>query len=417
MSDVEKNWRDEESSLKEVIDKYPHISPFIILKTDVQRRGIAFTEAAKGKLDKNKDAVAISNIFTEQEEVLPVGITLRDATSIVYFATGEKRTYREPYVVDVVDDKIVLTDDGKVIDEVEYWPKADYFDKTTSSGTPMWKVFSARPQRLDIAPNRHCHFWDKPGNGCKYCPIGALSKDLKDSEKNVTVNVNDVYETVKEALKKKGRFSQFVLTAGSILSGKELLDDEVDLYIKVLKEIGKNFKADKFPSQLIGTAYNERQLKRLHEETGLMSYTSDIEVLNEEIFNEVCPGKAEFIGYKEWKNRLFKAVGIFGKGRVNTGIVAGVELSKPFGFKSEEEALEAILKEAEDFAIHGVSVAATVWNPAPGTILHNQKNPSLDYYIQLIDGLEIIRRKYDLSVDFDDYRRCGNHPNTDLARI
>ena len=55
-----------------------------------------------------------------------------------------------------------------------------------------------------------------------------------------------------------------------------------------------------------------------------MSYTADIEVLNEALFNRHCPGKAEWIGYREWKRRLAGAVGIFGRGRVNTGLVAGV---------------------------------------------------------------------------------------------
>jgi hypothetical protein len=25
--------------------------------------------------------------------------------------------------------------------------------------------------------------------------------------------------------------------------------------------------------------------------------------------------------------------------------------------------------------------------------------------------------KYNLPVDYDDYRRCGNHPDTDLSRL
>jgi len=35
-------------------------------------------------------------------------------------------------------------------------------------------------------------------------------------------------------------------------------------------------------------------LIRLYEQTGLSSYTSDIEVLNEEKFNWICPGKAKW---------------------------------------------------------------------------------------------------------------------------
>lgn len=191
----------------------------------------------------------------------------------------------------------------------------------------------------------------------------------------------------------------------------------MDYYIEILKAIGENFKVRRFPSQLISTAFSEKQLGRLYEETGLTSYTADIEVLNEEKFNWICPGKAEWIGYREWKNRLVRAVDVFGRGNVNTGIVGGVELAKPYGFKSEEEALKATLEEAEELAASGVSTVYMVWMPRPQSHFHDQRNASLEYYVRLARGLHDLRKKYRLSVDFDDYRRCGNHPDSDLSRL
>jgi hypothetical protein len=37
--------------------------------------------------------------------------------------------------------------------------------------------------------------------------------------------------------------------------------------------------------------------------------------------------------------------------------------------------------------------------------------------VQLARGLHNLRVKYKLSSDFDDYRHCGNHPDTDLSRL
>ena len=165
------------------------------------------------------------------------------------------------------------------------------------------------------------------------------------------------------------------------------------------------------------SSFNEKQLQRLYEETGLSSYTSDLEVLNEEKFNWICPGKAASLGYQEWKNRIVRAVDIFGRGNVNTGIVGGVELATPHGFHSEAEGLKVTLDEAEDLAQKGVSTVACVWTPSPGSVFHKQKAPSLEYYVQLSEGLDGLRRKYDIRVDFDNYRRCGNHPDTDLSRL
>jgi hypothetical protein len=231
------------------------------------------------------------------------------------------------------------------------------------------------------------------------------------------VTPEDVEETIREALKEPGRFTGICLTAGSDTNGTEPFDAEVDYYIQILQAIGKNFSSRKFPSQLIATAFNERQLRRLYDETGLLGYTADLEVLNEEKFNWICPGKAEWIGYKEWKNRLIKAVDIFGRGHVNTGIVGGVELAKPLGYANEDQALEATLTEAERLAEHGITTVFIVWVPRPGSYFHNQKNASLEYYIRLAKGLHDIRVRHGLTIDSDDYRRCGNHPDSDLSRL
>lgn len=411
------NWREEELSLNEVIRKYPDIPKFVIIKTDIQRRGVCFSEEAMKLFNPKKYSAASSCLFSNDGGYKPTGLMFRDGTSVLFHDTGETRQHRAPYWVDAVDGKLVLTDNGEIIEEVDFWEKADYFDKVTSKGTPMWSLVSNRPQRIDITGSWVCHFWDKPGGGCKYCPLGAQGGEKK---KNGEVLLNDpkeIVEVLAEAFKQKGRFTNIMITTGSVLSGKNLFDDEVDYNIELLQEIGRLFTVKRFPSQLIGTSYDKRQVERLYNETGLMSYTADIEVLNETVFNKLCPGKAEFVGYQEWKKRLKDAAEVFGRGRVNTGVVTGTELAQGIGFKTEDAAFAATAEEAEELAQAGVGVAVTVWQPSPVSILRNAKNPSLDYYIRLTRELERLRIKYQLGVDFDDYRRCGNHPNTDLARL
>ncbi len=411
----DRDWRKKELSLRDVIEKYPHISPFIIIKTDVQRRGVIFTDAALQKVNHKIHQTVHRNFAGEKSDNTPVSLLLRDGTSVLTGGTYRGiSAKRDPFVVDVIDGRIVLSDEGEVFEEVEYWEKPDFYDKVTRSGKPMWQIAWARPQRIDINPNQFCQFWETPGHGCKYCSIAAA---YKSSDKEQFLSVDDISETVEEALKEKGRYTSIFLTGGTILDGEELLDKEVDYYIEILKRIGENFGQKRFPSQLIGTAFNERQLKRLYEETGLMSYTADIEILNEEKFNWICPGKAAKIGYEEWKQRLYKAVDIFGRGYVNTGLVVGTEMAEPHGFKTEEEGIEAILAEAEELCRNGVSPVGCVWTVAPGSLFFNQKSPSLEYYVRISEGLDSLRRKYGIHVDMDNYRRCGNHPDTDLSRV
>ncbi|WP_444659552.1 radical SAM protein [Caproiciproducens sp. R2] len=412
----DRNWREKERSLSEVIRKYPDVSPFVIIKTDVQRRGVLYTEKALAAVDPDIHLTKLRSDYSNKEDLTPVSLTMRDGTSINVGdeGSGDAHSDRDPYQVDVVDGKIVLVDEGNVIEEVSYWEKPDYYEKVTSRGTPMWHVVSPRPQRLCIHPHQQCDFWKTPGYGCKFCTMSAV---YHAGNKPELLNTQDIVETVAEALKEPGRNVNIFLTGGTLRGGENFLDEELDCYIDILAGITRLFGGKRFPSQLISTAFSREQLRRLHDSTGLASYTADLEVLNKSLFEWICPGKAATIGYEEWKNRLYEAVEIFGRGNVDTGIVAGVELAQPNGFQTEEEALESTLSEADEISSHGVGVVGCVWKVHPGSIFRKQTSPSLEYYVRLARGLDQIRRKYNLSIDMDNYRRCGNHPDTDLSRI
>ena len=411
-----KDWRKKEESYSEIVKKYPDVSPFVITQIDVQRRGMKFTDAALELVDP-----AIHQTRDQNGKLAPDSLLLRDGTSIVThmsFAPAKNPVeQREPYIVDVVNGKPALVDQEEVIEEeVFYWEKPHYFDKKTSKGTPMGDVIGARPQRFHIDVNKYCHFWDEPGGGCKYCGIGAQGYQYK-GRKDEQVDCDEVREVMPELIKEKGRYVGFILTGGSILSGNELCDDEVDAYIRVMQAVGSVFKAKKFPSQVNSSAFSEKQLIRLYEQTGLTSYTTDLEVYGDKLYQWICPGKAKHIPQKEWKERLYRAVDIFGKGQVNTGIVSGVELAKPYGFTSEDEAIKADLEMAEELASHGVGLKHDVWNVVPGSIFHRQMTPSLDYYVRLTKGFYEIMRTYDISTEMDDYRKCGMHPSINLDRM
>jgi hypothetical protein len=409
--------RPDEPGLKEVIDKYPEIPPLVILKIDVQRRGVHYTDRALQAVDPGRHQLRGPALFGYRDgqlSPLPESLLLRDGTSIIVDPVPAERN---PYLVDYLDGRTVLADHGEVLEEVEYWPKPAYYDQQTSSGIPMSHVISARPQRLNFFQPGFCHFW-KDNNGCLFCDIfNNYKQQRKELGIPTELTPQDISETIAEALREQGAFTTICLTAGSRTGGGEPFDEEVDYYIEVLQAIGRNFSSRKFPSQLIATAFNERQLRRLYEETGLMSYTADIEVLHPKLFEWICPGKAKWIGYQGWKERLFRAVDIFGAGHVGSGIVGGGELAKPLGFTSEDEALQSTLSEAEDLAKHGVTAVFIVWYPRPGSRFHDQRNASLGYYVRLAAGLHNLRVKYRLTVDFDDFRRCGNHPDTDLSRL
>jgi hypothetical protein len=412
---IDPDWRKKEESFFEILKKYPTVSPFIITQIDVQRRGVHYTDAALARLDPAIHQITKPHFAVYEGRGIPTSLLLRDGTSIIVSETSTQ-TWRDPYLIDVVDGKTVLVDEDRIIDEVEYWEKPQFFDKTTSRGTPMKEVLDARPQRYSVSMSNYCHFWAVPGHGCKYCGIGAGGVRYK-GKANERFNADDLRETMLELVKEKGRFVGVILTGGSIFSGNEPFDDELEGYIAALKVLGTVFETPRFPSQVNSTAFNRKQLERLYYETGLTSYTTDLEAFDERIYKWLCPGKAAYISYDEWKRRLYDAVEIFGKGQVNTGIVSGAELATPHGFTSEAEAIRVDLEEAEELASHGVGLKHDVWNVVPGSIFWNQNPPSLDYYVHITKGFYDILQKYRIPTYMDSYRKCGMHPNVNLDRI
>lgn len=402
-----------QKSLRELTELYPDFPFKVMLKIDVQRRGVIYTKAALEAVDPNIHMTTVSSDYYDKEDLSPVSLIMDDGTSI--FTEGFLAdTGLAPYTVDFDGHNRYLCDGDQILAKVWYWEKPDYYFKKTSRGTPMWKLVSARPQRLTIHPYQFCDFWKKAGCGCKFCVMAA---NFTSSRKEATVALDEILETVYEAVLEPGRNQSIFLTGGTIISGARPLDDELELYLTILKGISNLFGGRKFPSQLISTAFSLDQVKRLYYETGLTTYTADIEVLNQRLFDWICPGKSQLIGYEEWKNRLEAAVSVFGRGNVNTGLVAGVELAQPKGFKSEYDALEATLSEARKLCQRGVWVVGCVWRILTGSVFFRQKPPSLEYYVRLAKGLDSLRREYDFLPDQDNYRRCGNHPDTDLARI
>lgn len=393
---------------------YPELSPFTLLKLSMVRYG---AELSRDALLRVQDpfysfgAVEPFGISFEgrtSEFSMPGPILLRDG-SFVYINYGEK--FDSPYLIDYDKDNgvFLLKEGEETLEEVNFVPRPAFFGKKTSRGTPMEALADVRAQKLILNAYQRCRLWEK-GDQCHFCAFFTEGNSMGE------VDCQDIYETVHEAIQEPGRFSEIYLSGGTDFSGDPPFSEEVDRYIRVLQAIGRNFSG-RFSSQLMSPAYPKEQLKRIYEQTGVTSYCPNIEVWDEEIFRELCPGKEKWIGRKEWIRRTLDAVEIFGKGQVCTQVIGGVELAASHGFQTIDEALNSNFEACDFFARHGVSYLSVVWHPHKASRLGFRPVPPLDYYIRLAKGLHEIRRSYGLISTNDNYKRCGNHPDSDLERL
>jgi hypothetical protein len=385
-------------TVKEAALKYPDFPKLILLKLDLYRRKFVLADKVVKRLEGRP----------------PGPMQLRDGTSVL---TRPGKYQLEPYILDELESgSLGVFFQGEFIDEIDFSPVPDYYGKKTSRGTLMQSVAAARPQRLDMWVHQTCDFW-KGGKQCKFCSVNKVFKEQVDATGEESLDTQDVVETVREALKEPGRFSQITVTGGADMGRDGSFDSETQRYIDILQAIGKNFKSRRFPSQLLSCGLSKKQLKKIHDETGLLSYCPDIEVWDKKLFAWICPGKEKYIGWDGYVRSMLDAVEIFGKGNVFTNIVAGCETAQPHGFESIDKALKSNLEGCEYLAKHGVAMMSLVWGPVKWSVFHGQKQPPLEYYIRLTKGLHDIRAAYDLTVHSDDYKHCGNHADSDLCRI
>ncbi|HCJ66592.1 MAG TPA: hypothetical protein DHV62_04520, partial [Elusimicrobia bacterium] len=410
-----------ELTFDQVAKKYPDFPRTILRKIDTALRGVVLTEKA---LERAKEEGALFSGISNKPALL-FGALFRDGTWVLgletYLQQLPCKAIRKgnPYILDVLDGKLWLLDGlprpfaqdknvnqsldahglptrlsarqvfprakgrGEPVEEIHFVPIPKYYCKKTSRGIPMSEVVNARfPSSLAITV-LHCRFDQEKNLGdpakavtCKFC-FYATPLFRRKEENYTPESLEDIYETVKEALKEEGRWTSIHLVGGSDPRGmhqngaypgnlpREIVKDtsnfisrdkpyekEVEEDIKVLKTLQKYFGTEKIPVRAIASAFPREQLLRL-KEAGLSAYNSHIEVWDEKLFAWICPGKAKYFGRQYWIDSILSAVEIFGRGNVSTQLVAGAELAEPYGFKTIEEALESNLECADFFARNG----------------------------------------------------------------
>ena len=412
----------------EIAGKYPDIPPFILRKIDIALRGL------EGTANAEKLALKEGYLFDSSDPQRPElkkyivdGLLFRDGTGAgrPEFASeslpgsGPKYLRRPgalPYTVDAVDGRFYLFDGKELVDEVFFAPTPDFYYKTTSRGTPMWKVAHSSPSAcLTIIPYGYCFFWNDK-RPCRYCDlVGGLIKGNEQGQSAETLE--DISETVSEALREKGRWQIFRITAGSDPRGEGQYEYETREYLKVLGAIEHAFGSKDFNGRLVGSALPKDHWIAL-KNAGTAAVEPHIEVWDEELFKIICPGKTKYYGREWWMQNIYDSVEVYGRGNTCTQIVGGIELAQPYGFKTIDEALESSLAGVEHFAQRGITCSFNVLHVSRKSVFYKegQQPAPLEYYARLVTGMRDIRRKYRIAVSFNDYRRCG-HPDTSFSRI
>ncbi|MDY6972295.1 MAG: radical SAM protein [Thermodesulfobacteriota bacterium] len=422
--------------MEQIFDKYPEIPRTVVLKADLQRVGVDFTERAFEEIsnaERYEHTGRILFLFHMTQESkkafdIPSAFAFNDGTNwMIRLGNPEN----DIYTVDFVDGKFWLTLNGELLEELNTEPRPPYYDKKTSSGISMRFVGVCKPSdSILFVPYRHCHYWNT-GDQCRFCDMNYYVKfQLKVMGRQFSTrnSPEDLYETMTEILKEEGRWRHFCITGGS--DPRRMYESEFDFYFDCCKAFQKAFKEslgiEHMPLLLVLSPFKKDEMIKLRDEAGVARYQPNIEVWDAEKFPLQCPGKAKNLGRDEWIKRTLDAVEVFGEGNVESSLVTGTMMApEPYGYPEIDEAVAADLEGIKFFVDNGVKPIDYIWYCAPGSYFHKigANWAPLEYYMRLNIARHNVLKNYNkekghaFPYGATDFRCCPHGIGYDTDRL
>lgn len=407
---------------------YPGVPFEVILKEDLLRLGLRFTDAAmEAARGCRTQAYYLFSYNISAHGDLGDGVSTAAPEDIRFHGGpyGMKPTSvrvvlnrDSPYVVDVIDGAITIVENGAPVAHVTYPSKPAYYGKTFPDGLRYEQVI---PLLYDsyafITTFRACHYWgDK--EECRFCDINYNLRELRkvtgdhvtpDAIKDVGKLV-EVLAAMSEEPDPSKRMLTILMTGGSILrSVRGGPDNATDFNLPYVEAIRARL-GRRVPIVMITESQPMENIRRFRD-AGVTSHNANLEVWDRRLFEIFAPGKAKYVGYDLWVQRLVDAVAVMGEGGVSPNMVSGVEMAQPWGFGTVKEAVASAREGFEYLMARGVIPHLDTWCVEPGTALAGHPPIPLDFLIQADLAWYETWRKYKLP-PFAGYGPVGGGPGT-----
>ncbi|AEF83693.1 radical SAM domain protein [Treponema primitia ZAS-2] len=276
--------------------------------------------------------------------------------------------YRQDSPYEIVEKNGVfsVTYLGKWQADISFPTPPLFYSKTTSDGVRMKNIgndsSSGSPDRsLVISYSTECALTEK-GKVCLFCGIERNSKLLGEDKCPALKNPRLIAETVKAAYDEG--FKHITLTGGFVPERREL-EYYLDVGEALRAELGV---ADFYGTACIGAPADLSVIDK-YKETGFRTISFNTEVWGKQYFEIVNPGKVEMCGgYDNFIKAIEHAVDVFGKGRVRSNFVVGLQPKN------------VLFEGLEYLTSIGVVTVASSFHPCIGSHLEGHRSPSVDWH-------------------------------------
>jgi hypothetical protein len=399
--------------IEDLMSRFPDIPPEAVLKEDLLRTGIAFDDSAlTDNLDGEVKPKSYFIFSFDQKPLAQLGEAAKRRPPEELALTGGPYALRRtivsvrvnpasPYRVSRTEaGELQLVLEDRAIADAGLPPMPEYYRHTLANGKTVMETAPTIQwgYLIYLTVLRLCQYFGAKEE-CGFCDINHNWRQHKREGRPYT-GVKPV-EDVLEALTIIDRYDTakaskaYTLTGGSVTSTVDGLA-EADFYGRYAQAI-----EERFPNRWIGKVVAQalpREDVQRYKDYGITIYHPNYEVWDKRLFSLISPGKERYVGREEWHRRIFEAAEVFGARYVIPNFVAGVEMAKPFGFETVNEAIASTTEGLDYFMSRGITPRFTTWCPEPTTPLgrDNPDGAPLEYHVRLLEAYRDTVEKHGL---------------------
>jgi hypothetical protein len=397
-----------------LMERFGHLPREAVLKEDLLRTGIDFAESA---LTENLDGEVKPKsyfIFSfDQKPLAELGEAAKRRPPEELALTGGPYALRRtvvsvrvnpdsPYRVerDTESGALTLALERRLIADVGLPPMPEYYRHELANGKTVMETAPTIQwgYLIYLTVLRLCQYFGAHEE-CGFCDINHNWRQHKREGRPYT-GVKPVADVL-EALALIDRYDAaktskaYTLTGGSVTSTVDGLA-EADFYGRYAQAIEERFP-NRWIGKVVAQALPKADVQR-YKDYGITIYHPNYEVWDKRLFELISPGKERYVGREEWHRRIFDAAEVFGPRYVIPNFVAGVEMAKPFGFATVDEAIASTTEGLDYFMSRGITPRFTTWCPEPTTPLgrDNPNGAPLEYHVRLLDAYRETLAKHGL---------------------
>lgn len=380
--------------LERMFALFPDLPKEAIVKQDILRQGLAFSEdavlVASGYKPKDYfifsfDLVPLAEMQEHEARRSPEEIRMTGGPwNLLPTITSVRVNPASPYRVGIVDGALALVCEATKLADLEFPPIPSYYSAALSSGRSIAQIAPAIEwgYLVYLTVYRLCQYWGREEE-CRFCDINENYRQQRDDGREYTAvkSIEDVVEAMGYIFEHDTVSRAYTVTGGSITSNLQGMG-EAEWYARYAEAIESRWAGRWIPKAVV-QAFPKEEVKLLWS-AGYRIYHPNFEVWDRRIFDWVCPGKARYVGRDEWMNRIVEAADVFGPSFVIPNFVGGVEMARPYGYASIDEAIASTSEGLDFFMSRGIIPRFTTWCPEPISDLGRQDGPPLEYFVRLL---------------------------------